>query len=145
MEGVKFSIDRIVVDFTNVYWDFFNPFQQRIRQYFNASFCLREKGFKYHLHVRDSGHYIHISYQLALVPKARKNTLRIECHPDSLAHFYYWLSQLKDNAQAILFVRCDVAYDIPYHCRNCSHYHLRGGTCTHGKGLVTLIKSINDK
>jgi len=49
MEKVKVLIDRIVVDFTNVYWDFFNPFQQQIRQYFNAPLRLREKGFKYHI------------------------------------------------------------------------------------------------
>ncbi|SFS53806.1 hypothetical protein SAMN04488601_1011465 [Paenibacillus sp. 453mf] len=71
MEGVKVSIDRIVVDFTNVFWDFFNPFQLRLRQYFNASFNVHEKGFKYHVHVRDGGHFLHISYQLTFVPKSR--------------------------------------------------------------------------
>lgn len=113
MEGVQISIDRIVVDFTDIFWDFFNPFQLRLRQYLNASFQLKEKGFKYHLHVRDSGHYLHLSYQLTFVPKSRKNTLRIECHPDSLVHFYSWLKPLNDYAGAILFVRCDVAFDIP--------------------------------
>jgi hypothetical protein len=113
MEGVQVSIDRIVVDFTDVFWNFFNPFQLRLRHYFNATFHLKEKGFKYHLHVRDRGHYLHISYQLTFVPKSRKNTLRIECHPDSLVHFYSWLKPLREYARAILFVRCDVAFDIP--------------------------------
>jgi hypothetical protein len=62
MEGVQVSIDRIVVEFTDVYWDFFNPFQLRLREYLNANLRLKEKGFKYHLHVRDRGHYLHISY-----------------------------------------------------------------------------------
>ncbi|MEK3963444.1 MULTISPECIES: hypothetical protein [Paenibacillus] len=113
MEGVQVSIDRIVVEFTDVYWDFFNPFQLRLREYLNANLRLKEKGFKYHLHVRDRGHYLHISYQLTFVPKSRKNTLRIECHPDSLVHFYSWLKPIKDYAREILFVRCDVAFDIP--------------------------------
>ncbi|WP_449601287.1 hypothetical protein [Paenibacillus sp. Marseille-Q9583] len=34
-------------------------------------------------------------------------------NPDSLLHFYSWLKPLKNNATAILFVRCDVAFDIP--------------------------------
>jgi len=104
MEGVQVSIDRIVVEFTDVYWDFFNPFQLRLREYLNANLRLKEKGFKYHLHVRDRGHYLHISYQLTFVPKSRKNTLRIECHPDSLVHFYSWLKPIKDYAREILFV-----------------------------------------
>jgi hypothetical protein len=33
MQGVKVSIDRVVVDFTNVYWDFFNPFRQLLCDY----------------------------------------------------------------------------------------------------------------
>ncbi len=36
MEGVKVSIDRIVIDFTNVYWSFFNPFRQRLCDYFTV-------------------------------------------------------------------------------------------------------------
>jgi hypothetical protein len=36
MEGVQVSIDRIVVDFTDVFWEFFNLFQQRLRQYLHA-------------------------------------------------------------------------------------------------------------
>lgn len=113
MEGVQVSIDRIVVECTDVYWDFFNPFRLRLSEQLNINLYLKEKGFKYHLHVRDGGHYLHISYQLTFVPKSRKNTLRIECHPDSLIHFYSWLKPLKDYASAILFVRCDVAFDIP--------------------------------
>lgn len=113
MKDVQVSIDRIVVEFTDIYWNFFNSFKLRLRQYLNASLSLKDKGFKYHLHVKDGGHYLHISYQLTFVPKSRKNTLRIECHPDSLVHFNSWLKPLKDNATAILFVRCDVAFDIP--------------------------------
>jgi hypothetical protein len=113
MEGVEVSIDRIFVEFTNVYWHFFNPLQLRLRQFFHASFNVHDKGFKYHVHVRDGRHYMHISYQLTFVAKSQKNTLCIECHPDSLEHFYSWLSQMKDHAQEIFFVRCDVAFDIP--------------------------------
>ncbi len=113
MEGVQVSIDRIVVEFTDVYWDFFNPFRLRLCEYLNAKLRLMEKGFKYHLHVRDDEHYLHISYQLTFVPKPRKNMLRIEFHPDSLVHFYSWLKPIKDYAREILFVRCDVAFDIP--------------------------------
>lgn len=47
MEGVKVSIDRIVVDFTNVYWTFFNPLRQWFCDYYNAAFYVKEKGFKY--------------------------------------------------------------------------------------------------
>jgi methyltransferase-like protein len=30
MKGITISIDRIVIDFTNVHWDFFNEFHKRI-------------------------------------------------------------------------------------------------------------------
>lgn len=113
MEDIQVSIDRIVVDFTDVFWDFFNQFHFNLRTHFNARFHLREKGFKYHLHVRDGSHYLHISYQLAFVPKSRKNILRIECHPDSLVHFKSWLLPLRKVCRDVLFVRCDVAFDIP--------------------------------
>lgn len=113
MEGVKVSIDRIVIDFTNVYWSFFIPFRQRLCDYFNASLYVLDKGFKYHVHVTDGEHYLHVSYQLAYAKKSLKHTLRIECHPDSLIHFKSWLMQLKRASHAILFVRCDVAFDIP--------------------------------
>ncbi|AIQ73015.1 hypothetical protein [Paenibacillus odorifer] len=115
MKEVKLSIDRIVVDFTDVFWEFFNPFQQRIRECFRSPICAREKGFKYHLHIRNDSHYLHISYQLCFVKKSRKNTMRIECHPESLVHFSSLLSQIADHAKEILFVRCDVAFDIPIH------------------------------
>ncbi|NOJ74157.1 replication initiation factor family protein [Paenibacillus alvei] len=113
MKDIQVSIDRIVVDFTDVFWDFFNQFHSTLRTHFNARFNLQEKGFKYHLHVRDGGHYLHISYQLAFVPKSRKNVLRIECHPESLVHFKSWLLPLRKVCRDVLFVRCDVAFDIP--------------------------------
>ncbi|UHA73722.1 replication initiation factor family protein [Paenibacillus sp. 481] len=113
MEDVQVSIDRIVVDFTDVLWDFFNRFHLTLRTHFNASLRLQEKGFKYHLHVRDGSHYLHVSYQLTFVPKSRKNLLRIECHPDSLVHFKSGLLPLKKTCREVLFVRCDVAFDIP--------------------------------
>lgn len=113
MKDIQVSIDRIVVDFTDVFWDFFNQFHSTLRTNFNARFYLKEKGFKYHLHVKDGSHYLHISYQLAFVPKSRKNVLRIECHPDSLVHFKSWLLPLKKVCREVLFVRCDVAFDIP--------------------------------
>lgn len=87
MEGVRVSIDRIVIDFTNVYWSFFNPFRERLCNYLDASFYVLEKGFRYHIHVRDREHYLHISYQLVHAKKSRKNTLRIGCHPESLIQF----------------------------------------------------------
>ncbi|WP_138755673.1 replication initiation factor family protein [Paenibacillus sinopodophylli] len=113
MQGIRVSIDRIVIDFTNVYWSFFNPFRQRLSHYLNASFYVLDKGFRYHIQVNDKEHYLHISYQLVYAKRSRKHTLRIECHPDSLIHFKSWLMQMKRVCQDILFVRCDVAFDIP--------------------------------
>lgn len=36
MNGVTVSIDRIVIDFTDVYWDFFNEFHKRICHYYGV-------------------------------------------------------------------------------------------------------------
>lgn len=113
MEGVKVSIDRIVIDFTNVYWSFFNPFRQRLCDYLGASFYVHDKGFRYHVQVTDGEHYLHVSYQLVYAKKSKKHTLRIECHPESLVHFKSWLKQLRRVSNEILLVRCDVAFDIP--------------------------------
>lgn len=64
MEGVNVSIDRIVVDFTNVYWTFFNPLRQRLCEYYNAVYYLKDKGFKYRVRVREGKHWAYLSYQL---------------------------------------------------------------------------------
>lgn len=53
MEGVKVSIDRIVVDFMNVQWTFFNPFREWLCHYYNAAFYVKDRGFKYHVQVRE--------------------------------------------------------------------------------------------
>ncbi len=36
MEGVTVSIDRIVIDFSDVYWEFFNELYKRICHYYGA-------------------------------------------------------------------------------------------------------------
>ncbi|MNO47731.1 hypothetical protein D3C76_380540 [compost metagenome] len=113
MEGVKVSIDRIVVDFTNVYWKFFNPLRQWLSDYYNASFYVKEKGFKYRVRVREGKHWAYLSYQLVYARLARKHTLRLECPPDSLVHFQSWISEIGNHATEILYVRSDVAFDIP--------------------------------
>ncbi|MNG16844.1 hypothetical protein D3C84_1007880 [compost metagenome] len=64
MEDVKVSIDRIVVDFMNVQWTFFNPLRQRLCHYCNAAFYVKDKGFKYHIRVREGRYWAHLSYQL---------------------------------------------------------------------------------
>jgi hypothetical protein len=134
VEGVKVSIDRIVIDFTNVYWSFFNPFRQRLCQYMDASFYVLDKGFRYHIQVKDKGYYLHISYQLVYAKKSRKHTLRIECHPDSLIHFKSWLMQMKRVCQDTLFVRCDVAFDIPLPLSELFTLSLTGRNMHNAKG-----------
>jgi len=79
LERTKVSIDRIVIDFTNVYWSFFNPFRKRLCHSLSASFYVPDKGFRYHIQVNDEEYYMHISYQLVYAKKSRKHTLRISC------------------------------------------------------------------
>lgn len=66
MEGVKVSIDRIVVDFTDVYWTFFNPLRQWLCDFYNAALYVKHKGFKYHVCVRkvSTGHIFRISLSM---------------------------------------------------------------------------------
>lgn len=113
MEGIKVTIDRIVVDFTNVYWDFFNPLRKWLCGYYNANFYTMDKGFKYHVHVQEGQYWLHLSYQLVFAQRSRKHMLRIESHPDSLVHFQSWISGIVSNAHEILHVRSEVAFDIP--------------------------------
>jgi hypothetical protein len=113
MEGVKVSIDRIVVDFMNVQWTFFNPLRQRLCNYCNAVFYMKDKGFKYHVRVREGRYRVHLSYQLVYAKMARKHTLRLECPPESLIHFRSWISEIGNHATDILHVRSEVAFDIP--------------------------------
>jgi hypothetical protein len=47
MEGVTVSIDRIVIDFTDVYWDFFNEFHKRICHFCGVRMTVGERGFQY--------------------------------------------------------------------------------------------------
>ncbi|MFI8711295.1 replication initiation factor family protein [Brevibacillus brevis] len=113
MQGVKVSIDRVVVDFSNVYWDFFNPFRKWLCDFYYAKFYVKDKGFKYHIRVREGKYWVHISYQLVFARMARKHTLRLECSPDTLVHFRSWISRIVSNANEILLVRWEVAFDIP--------------------------------
>lgn len=43
MKGVIVSIDRIVIDFTDVYWDFFNEFHKRICHFYGVRMTVGEK------------------------------------------------------------------------------------------------------
>jgi hypothetical protein len=72
-----------------------------------------DRGFQYRIRIKTEEHFLHISYKLVFAPNTRKNTLRIEAYPKSLVYFRYWLEQIRDYANEILFVRCDVAFDIP--------------------------------
>mgnify|MGYP001249955370 CR=1 FL=1 len=113
MKGVTVSIDRIVIDFTDVYWDFFNEFHKRICHFYGVKMTVGARGFQYRIGINTGEHFLHISYKLVYAPKTRKNTLRIEAYPKSLVYFRAWLEQIRDYANEILFVRCDVAFDIP--------------------------------
>ncbi|MCF2717188.1 hypothetical protein LWE69_08090 [Paenibacillus sp. UKAQ_18] len=111
MKGVTVSIDRIVIDFTDVYWDFFNEFYKRICHYYRVNMTVGERGFQYRIRINTGEHFLHISYKLVFAPKTRKNTLGIEPYPKSLVYFRHWLEQIREYANQVLFVRCDVAFD----------------------------------
>ncbi|WP_339291689.1 HNH endonuclease [Paenibacillus sp. FSL W8-0187] len=113
MKGVTVSIDRIVIDFTDVYWDFFNEFHKRICHYYGVRMTVGERGFQYRIRINTGEHFLTISYKLVIAPKTRKNTLRIEVYPKSLVYFCHWLEQIREYADQVLFVRCDVAFEIP--------------------------------
>ena len=113
MKGVTVSIDRIVIDFTDVYWDFFNEFHKRICHFYGVRMTVGERGFQYRIRINTREHFLHLSYKLIYAPRTQKNTLRIEAYPKSLVYFRQWLEQIRDYAKQVLFVRCDVAYDIP--------------------------------
>lgn len=81
MKGVTVSIDRIVIDFTDVYWDFFNVFHKRICHFYGVRMTVGERGFQYRIKINTGKHFLHISYKLVYAPKTRKNTLRIEAYP----------------------------------------------------------------
>jgi len=115
MKRVTVSIDRIVIDFTDVYWDFFNEFHKRICHYYGVRMTVGERGFQYRIRINTGEHFLHISYKLVFAPKTRENTLRIEVYPKSLFYFRHWLEQIREYADQVLFVRCDVAFDIPVH------------------------------
>jgi hypothetical protein len=87
MKGVTISIDRIVIDFTDVFWDFFNEFHKRICHFYGVRMTVGERGFQYRIKINTGEHFLHISYKLVYAPKTRKNTLRIEAYPKSLVYF----------------------------------------------------------
>jgi len=84
MKGVMVSIGRIVIDFTDVYWDFFNEFHKRICHYYGVRMTVGERGFQYRIRINTGEHFLHLSYRLVFAPKTRKNRLRIEAYPKSL-------------------------------------------------------------
>lgn len=116
MRNINLSIDKIVIEYKDVHWKFFNPFKRNICDYYGVTESIGKTdwGFKYHLHIELSHEaYLHISYQPYHEPKSFKHSLRIETHPDYLPEFKHLLDTLYQNASSIWFVRCDVAFDIP--------------------------------
>ncbi len=71
MKGVTVSIDRIVIDFTEVYWDFFNEFHKRICHFYGVRMTVGERGFQYRIRINTGEHFLHISYKLVFSPKTR--------------------------------------------------------------------------
>lgn len=45
MKGVTVSIDLIVIDFTDVYWDFFNEFHTRICHFYGVKMTVGKEDF----------------------------------------------------------------------------------------------------
>lgn len=45
MKGATVSIDRIVIDFIDVYWDFFNEFHKRICHFYGVKMTVGSKRF----------------------------------------------------------------------------------------------------
>ncbi len=76
MKGATVSIDRIVIDFTDVYWDFFNEFHKRNCHYYGVRMTVGDRGFQYRIRINTGEHFLHLSYKLVYAPKTRKNTLR---------------------------------------------------------------------
>lgn len=119
MSTIKVSIDRIVVEYKDVYWDFFNPFKQRLCDYYGIKEYIKQWGYKYHLHIKESAdEYLHISYQQWGEGRSRKHTLQIETNPLHLNRFSRWLLPLQNQSSSIRFVRSEIAYDIPYPMTN---------------------------
>lgn len=104
MEGITVSIDRNVIDFTEVYYDFFNRFMLRLCHFYGVKLYTKEKGFCYHINTNTGEQFLHISYQLVISTKSRKHTLRIEAYPHSLVYLKDWLTPCEGS----LFVRCDI-------------------------------------
>jgi hypothetical protein len=44
MKGVTVSIERIVIDFTGVHWNFFNEFLKRICHFYGVRMTVGERG-----------------------------------------------------------------------------------------------------
>lgn len=118
MSNITVSIDRIVIEYKDVYWNFFNPFKRRLCDYYGIKEYIKPWGFKYHLHIKESADtYLHISYQQS-EGRSLKHTLRIETNPLHLYRFSNWLLPLQNNSSSIWFVRSDIAFDIPYPMTN---------------------------
>lgn len=58
MRGVKVSIDRFVVDFTDVYWSFFNPFRQLLCERHNARFVKSIEQPTYSIYRKDPSDFL---------------------------------------------------------------------------------------
>lgn len=143
MKNIKVSIDRMVIEYKNVYLDFYNLFKRNLCNYYGIKEKINFKpwGFKYHLHIKESeDSYLHISYQHWREGRSKKYTLRIETNPIHLNRFRNWLLSLQKNSSSIWFVRSDIAFDIPYPMVNVFTSSLTGrrmniyeGTIYYGK------------
>ncbi|NUU59600.1 hypothetical protein [Paenibacillus agri] len=69
MKGVTVSIDRIVIDFIGVHWDFFNEFDKPICHFYGVRMTVGERGFQYRIRINTGEHFLYPSYKLIYAPR----------------------------------------------------------------------------
>ena len=120
MEGIKVSLDKVIIEYTKISMEFFNRyFVEGICVYYGIDHIIGKYGYHYELHIK-KGHkvYLHIYYKPMYQKRSKHYPLRIKTHPAYLEHFSDILERLSREAKEINFIQCDVAFDIPYSLKN---------------------------
>ena len=114
---IRVSADRIIIEYTKISLDFFNPYiNVTLDGLYKVTRNFRHKAFHYACHIETyDGHYLYMTYKRHTEDKAKAYTMWVETHPELMKVFLNVFKRLSREAREINFVLCDVAFDIPVH------------------------------
>lgn len=113
---VQVSTDKLAVEYREVPIGYFMAWYAGLlfQKEYKVKRTEYKKLFVYQLHIRlEKGVYLHVFYQNFRETSGGLYSLRLETRPEHYERFSSLIAEFRERASGIVFVSCDVAYDVP--------------------------------